>query len=94
MTQYESALTTLIGEVPNDPDLAHSDVFRHSLRRSTRATITPSEIVVTRPATHLDGERKGPASPQCNESVSAGADADCANDHKHGAEAQLARAEH
>ena len=32
MTQYQSALTTLIGEVLADPDLAHSDVFRRMLQ--------------------------------------------------------------
>lgn len=31
MTQNQSALTTLIGEVLADPDLAHSDVFRRML---------------------------------------------------------------
>lgn len=32
MTQHQSALTTLIGEVLADPDLAHSDVFRRMLQ--------------------------------------------------------------
>ena len=31
MTQHQSALSTLIGEVLADPDLAHSDVFRRML---------------------------------------------------------------
>ena len=32
MTQYQSALSTLIGEVLADPDLAHQDVFRRMLQ--------------------------------------------------------------
>ncbi|WP_029145955.1 transposase, partial [Microbacterium luticocti] len=32
MTHYQSALTTLIGEVLADPELAHSDVFRRMLQ--------------------------------------------------------------
>lgn len=32
MTQNQSALTTLIGEVLTDPDLAHCDVFRRLLQ--------------------------------------------------------------
>ena len=37
MTQYQSALSTLIGEVLADPDLAHQDVFRRQLRAILRA---------------------------------------------------------
>jgi len=32
MTQYQSALTPLIGEVLADPELAHQDVFRRMLQ--------------------------------------------------------------
>lgn len=32
MTQHQSALSTLIGEVLADPDLAHQDVFRRMLQ--------------------------------------------------------------
>lgn len=45
MTQYQSALTTLIGEVLADPDLAHSDVFRRMLQAGLQDLIDAEATV-------------------------------------------------
>ncbi|MBD4392864.1 IS256 family transposase, partial [Xanthomonas citri pv. citri] len=45
MTHNQSALTTLIGEVLADPDLAHSDVFRRMLQAGLQDLINAEATV-------------------------------------------------
>jgi hypothetical protein len=45
MTQHQSALSTLIGEVLADPDLAHSDVFRRMLQAGLQDLINAEATV-------------------------------------------------
>lgn len=52
MPQYQSALTTLIGEVLADPDLAHSDVFRRMLQAGLQDLIDAEATVKIGAAPH------------------------------------------
>lgn len=52
MPQYQSALTTLIGEVLADPDLAHSDVFRTMLQAGLQDLIDAEATVKIGAAPH------------------------------------------
>lgn len=52
MTQYQSALTTLIGEVLTDPNLAHSDVFRRMLQAGLQDLIDAEATVKIGAARH------------------------------------------
>lgn len=52
MPQYQSALTTLIGEVLADPDLAHSDVFRRMLQAGLQDLIDAQATVKIGAAPH------------------------------------------
>lgn len=44
MTQYQSALTTLIGEVLADPELAHQDVFRRMLQAGLQDLVNANTV--------------------------------------------------
>jgi hypothetical protein len=59
MTQNQSALTTLIGEVLADPDLAHSDVFRRMLQAGLQDLIN-AEATVKIGAARTSAPRSGP----------------------------------
>src|SRR3546814_3352160 len=52
MTQYQSALTSLIGEVLAEPELAHSDVFRRMLQAGLRDLIDAEATVKIGAALH------------------------------------------
>lgn len=52
MTHHQSALTTLIGEVLADPDLAHSDVFRRMLQAGLQDLINAEATVKIGAAPH------------------------------------------
>ena len=52
MTQYQSALSTLIGEVLTDPDLAHQDVFRRMLQAGLQDLINAEATVKIGAAPH------------------------------------------
>lgn len=52
MTHYQSALSTLIGEVLADPDLAHQDVFRWMLQGGLQDLIDAEATVKIGAAPH------------------------------------------